>query len=287
LVTVNNRSVPYGELDSEDKLWQRASLRQEFLNAIAQHSVEVFQDLVKIVLPAFLKLGDFERMLTWKEICAESSTKAKAKLVFEGMNAWAERWNLSWCREECYNELMMDYHRETNRDREPAPFDDTILDSLFASERWELSAPASPEGFRNYRPTNETRATYLRYVESHSLKAFTDDPRLKNVEASQRAASVASIVKRAETYCAKLEQCYLNSDYTRTEKRRNLDQHLEWLVRISIKRQTLTEVAETKSVEVAAVSKAIYHLLQQMDLPKPPHLKKGRIQGSKNKKYHG
>jgi hypothetical protein len=210
VVTGNNQSIPYGELDSDKGLWQRASLRQEFLNAIAQHSLEVLQDLVKMVLPAFLKLGHFERMLTWKEICAGSSTNAEAKLVFGGMNSWAERWNLSWCTEEYYNELMMDYHRETNRDKQPAPFDESILDSLFASERWKLSAPTPPEGFRNYRPTTETRSSYLRYVESHSLKAFTDDPRLKNVEASQRAASVASIVRRAEAYCAKVEQGYLN-----------------------------------------------------------------------------
>jgi hypothetical protein len=293
MLTSKTTETGFGELDSQERVWQRARLREAFLNAIAEHSREVFEDLANSVLTGFLKLGEFERMMTWSEVQSQSSTDAGIKLVCESVNSWAERWDLNWCREQCYNELMMDYHRASNPDRKPAPFDESILDSIFASQRWELSVPSSPEGYRHYRPTDETQADYLRYVEANSLKAFTDDPRLKQVEPSQRVASIASIVGKAKEYCAQVEQCYLNAEYVRSERKRKLALHLKWLVQVVIKRQTLSEIAESAwseltesaniEVSVPAVSKAINQLLRQMDLPKPPHLKKGRIHGSKNK----
>lgn len=277
--------VCYGELDFTDLDSRRAFLQDQFLNAIADHAPEAMRAFGRDVVSGFHKLDKLEKMLTWREINSPYRRSSEVTAVRRGVMSWSRRWNLDneWYRERLYNELMVQQLRAANRNRTPAPLSDAVLYSVFASDRSNLSIPSPPDGLRNYLPIAETRKDYLQAIEHDALEAFKKSP-LKHVEASQRRATVESIVRNVEAYCAKVEKCYLGANYVRAKEKRNLKEHLRWAVRFQVQNQTLSEIAESDRVEVQAVRQAVYGLLNHIRLEKRSDAKRGRILGNKNKR---
>jgi hypothetical protein len=281
----NNES--FGELDFANGKSNQAFLRWQFLSSLKANAPQVMEQLCRSLLPIFRQAKELEG-LPWRDVAIGKSKPMKA--ARRAVQQWSESWNLNaeWCREELYNEAMIAYLRTSHPNIKPTPFNETILDLAFASDRHNLSIASPPDGLRNYLPIAETRKEYLNQVKAKALQPFDDGP-LTLAKPSLRRATVDSVIRTAEAYCKSVEAAYLKQNHTHSKKRRELDRHLKWTVKFQVLRKTLPEIAEAhvgaKVIADSAISKAVTDLLRSVELNKRPDAKPGRIKNSKNRRY--
>jgi hypothetical protein len=294
--------ICYGEFDWPDDNAKTSYIRNAFAQAVEQRAPEVWRQLydrvlpihrqVKLDLPHFT-FRDFHHYVTsplsfnlTRPPYVQCGTLA---LLIRFLDAWSQTWNLvetdrseiRWVFEIALMNLDVWTALPPPADDEPEYF------SAGAGFHGPIpSSPKPPEGLPVYDPITTRHRQYLDSVRKQALDAIQEHPILRHSAKPKQNALADSVQAAAEDYCRKVNEVYERSQFKRTseDQKRNLDRHLEWTVRVQVKGDSVTEVADSALVEASSVSRAVDEILGLVGIQKRADLKRGRVPGSKNQR---
>jgi hypothetical protein len=191
-------------------------------------------------------------------------SRARNTLPFQQMiraiEAWATNWNLEaeWCKAAAYFTLQMwsDLRKSTN----------FILIQPFSKSIARLDPP---DGLPMYRQ-EFGRQAYLKTLEDTAKETIKNNPLLKCAPVAQRTAFIVSILESptVSRYCDEVDAL---RNFSHKNKRK-LKQHLEWAVRVHIRRESLKDIATERQLAgkrgntEPAISMAVSEILTLIEL---------------------
>jgi len=294
--------ICYGEFDWPDDNAKTSYIRNAFAQAVEEHAPEVWRGLYDRVLPIHrqLKLDlphfsyhDFHHYITSplsRDLTRPPYVQCgRLALLIRFLDAWSQTWNLvetdrsaiRWVFEIALMNLDVWTALPRIADEEAEYF------SAAAGFRGAIpSSPKPPLGLPKYDPITIQHKQYLDWIRKQALDVIQEHPILRHGAKPKQNALADSVQAAAEDYCREVNEVYQRSQFKRTndDQKRNLARHLEWTVRVQVKGDRVSEVADSALVEASSVSRAVDEILGLVGIRKRADLKRGRVLGSKNQR---
>jgi hypothetical protein len=275
--------VSYGELDKDDAT-ARTRIRHAFLSKVAELAPGVWSELYEATEETYRTLKaehpeeyfsrDIENFGQWPPIVADRTAEVydrypRLSELIDLIDGWANRWNLvssdpndPWVVKVVLAHL--EYWNTHGREGEYL----ALGFGGFGPIPMTLNAPP---GFQTYNPLLTTRVEYLNIVGADASQRINNDPVLTRMEASQKTASIKSIIESMRSYCDRVEAHFEEAGFVRGGEKRELAQHLEWAVTVRLKAATQASLATEaqkagRRATPQAVSKAVKQLLRFIGL---------------------
>ena len=294
--------ICYGEFDWPDDNAKTSYVRNAFAQTIEERAPEVWQGLYDQVFPIQCQLVQDLPHFTYRDFhhyvtspLSHDLTRSPylqcgtLALLIRFLDAWSRTWNLvesdrsarRWVFEIALMNLEMWTALPPAQDEKPEYF---LAGAGFHGPI--PSSPTPPDGLPRYDPITIKHKQYLDWVRRQALDAIQDHPILRHGAKPKQNALADSVQATAEEYCRKVNDVYERSQFKRTsdDQKRNLARHLEWTVRVQVKGDTVSEVANSALVEASSVSRAVDEILSLIGIQKRVDLKRGRVVGSKTQR---
>ena len=294
--------ICYGEFDWPDDNAKTSFVRNAFAQAIEEHAPEVWRQLYDRVLPIHRQLKLDPPHLTYRDLhyyvtspVSHDLTRppyvqcGKLALLIRFLCAWSQTWHMvetdrsarRWVLEIALMNLEMWAALPPIQDEKPEYF------SAGAGFHGAIpSSPKPPDGLPKYDPITIQQKQYLDWIRKQALDAIREHPILRHGAKPKQNALADSVRAAAEDYCREVNDVYEGSQLKRTsdDQKRNFERHLEWTVRVQVKGDRVSKVADSASVEASSVSRAVDEILGLVGIQKRTDLKRGRVRGSKNQR---
>ena len=264
--------VCFGEFDWPDERGRREFLQVLFLSAIESQQPDVLDDLFDKAFETYQRTA--AGCLDWHSLAVKSEVRLRVE-------AWGQTWNLTalWC----LNTALASLHFWTIASNKPKP----LYFQHPGGGGVVPARPPVPAGLKEYVPHCMFKEDYLENVRLSAKRAFQEAIRANSLlslgKPNKAGHFIDSVLDAAEEYCREVEERYVACNWSRClqNERRNLAEHLGWLVRFQVCGHSFNQIAESENIEQSSVSRAVRELLDDLPLDKRPNSGPGRRLGQK------